>query len=383
MEIRTHSELGRTLLTERGMQWLYAHGGDPYARLLRAEEKDDRRDLAERIRELGPLYRSSTGAWVTGSRTLGAEILGDPRLGPRGPEAGLGSVWRQGPSGLGLPRAGLDGVAELAVPHPRADDVERLCAAKSGRAGSAFDLVCDVVRPVLVALLGDLLAVPREKREPFERWCGSAAPALDAEWCPPTLPRAVALHSALDGLRSLLAETAGPVDATVAAGLSASVVGVEVTTNLVANAVLALLDQPEQWRLLCVDPGAAEAAVEETLRYDPPVRVDSRVAREDLDLAGRAIAGGDEVVVHIEAANREAGPLRDPGRFDLRRETTGGHLSLVGTRLGAVAPAARTSAAAILRALAARVPGLRRTGPVVRRLRAPVTHAVVRFPVGV
>ncbi len=44
------------------MQWLYAHGGDPYAVLIRAED-DDRATTNARIRELGPLYRSHSGAW--------------------------------------------------------------------------------------------------------------------------------------------------------------------------------------------------------------------------------------------------------------------------------------------------------------------------------
>ncbi|KOG32368.1 hypothetical protein ADK37_27695 [Streptomyces resistomycificus] len=365
------------------MQWLHAHGGDPYARLLRAEE-DDPRALAERIRALGPLYRSGTGAWVTGSRALGAEILGDPRLEPRVPEFGLGAVWGQGVAGPEPVSTDVGEPAGAAVLNPRAGDVERLCRAELGRAGSTFDLVSDVVRPVLVSLVSELLAVPPGRRDTFERWCGAASIALDAVLCPPTLPRALALNGAVEGLRDLLAESAGSDDGTIVAGTRACVVGVEVTTNLIANTMLALLEDPEQWRLLGARPGSAEAAVEETLRYDPPVRLDNRVAREALDLAGRTVTAGDEVVVHIGAANRDAATLRSPDRFDLRRETTGGHLSLLGgTPLGSVAPMARNSAAAVLRVLAACLPGLRRTGPVVRRLRAPVTRGIVRFPVGV
>nr|CAJ42339.1 cytochrome P450-like [Streptomyces steffisburgensis] len=364
MEIRTDSELGRSLLTERGMQWLHAHSGDPYARLLRAED-EDRRALGAQIRELGPLYRSRTGAWVTGSGVLGAEILRDPRLEPLAPYVGRAQ----------LTTVDADGPA---LPGPAARDAERLCGEALGRTAGGFDLVSDVLRPVVVRLTGELLAVPPERRGTFERLCGAVAPALDAGLCPPTLPRARALIDAVEGLRSLLAESAGPRDAR----MRACVVGVEVTTNVVANAMLALLERPEQWRLVCDDPRRAEAAVEETLRCDPPVRLDGRVAREDLELAGRTVTAGDEVVVHIEAANQDAGPSRDPERFDLRRATATGHLCLLeGTRFGAVAPQVRIFGAAVLRALAARAPDLRRTGSVVRRLRAPVTQAVVRFPV--
>ena len=59
------------------------------------------------------------------------------------------------------------------------------------------------------------------------------------------------------------------------------VAGFETTVNLIGNAVLALLDHPDQWAALCADPeGLALAAVEETLRWDPPVQRTARVALE-------------------------------------------------------------------------------------------------------
>ena len=68
------------------------------------------------------------------------------------------------------------------------------------------------------------------------------------------------------------------------------VAGFETTVNLIGNAVNALLDHPEQWADLRADPaGLAEAAVEETLRWDPPVQRTARCAVEDLELAGRPV----------------------------------------------------------------------------------------------
>jgi hypothetical protein len=327
MITRTDSELGRLLLTERGMQLLHASTGDPHAVLLRAED-DDRIALGARMRELGPLYRSRTGAWVTADLELGRQILTDARLTSRTlvdmPE--LAS-----PAGSYPPEP----VGDLAV-------------------GGRFDLVDDVARPVLTGMVGEMLAVPQDKRALFEQLCRALAPALDAVPCPPRLPVARALIDAVDGLRALAPD-----------GMLAAMVGIEVTVNVVANSMLALLDQPDEWRLLCADPARARHAVERTLLLDPPVRMECLVAQEDLTLAGQKVTTGSEVVVHIEAAQRGAAQ----------------HLSLTGgPPFGSIAPLVRTSAAAVLRALATR-PTLRRVGIVVRRPRAPVTCGIVRFPV--
>ena len=59
------------------------------------------------------------------------------------------------------------------------------------------------------------------------------------------------------------------------------VAGFETTVNLISNAVLALQRTPGAWDALVADPGLARHAVEETLRYDPPVQSTIRVAFED------------------------------------------------------------------------------------------------------
>nr|AHA81981.1 Arm11 [uncultured bacterium] len=381
MAIQTDTELGRSLLTERSMQWLYAHGGDPYALLLRAEG-DDRGALASRIRELGPVYRSRTGAWVTGSHRLGVEILSDPRLADRVPDHLPDThLLRQCAALPSLSAAARDRLRARAELKPRADVAERVCADTVGRVGGGFDLVGDLLRPAVVSLVGDLFAVPRAEREVLRRGCGSAAIALDATFCPPRLAPARALMNAVEGLRALFRGLAGPDGDLPAAGMLACVVGVEVSVNVVANGMLALLDRPAQWRLLGGEPELAHRAVEETLRHDPPIRLVSRIACEDLELAGQPIDAGDEVVVFVDSANRDPAEHPDPDRFDLSGPA-GDHLSLSGgPYLDLVAPLARTAAAAVLRVVAARLPHLRRTGPVVRRLRAPATHAILRFPV--
>src|SRR6185369_1196387 len=93
------------------------------------------------------------------------------------------------------------------------------------------------------------------------------------------------------------------------------VAGFETTVNLIGNAVNALLDHPDQWAALCADPAAmADKAVEETLRYDPPVQRTGRVALEALELADRPVRRGQLIVTLLGAANRDPEVYPDPDR---------------------------------------------------------------------
>ncbi|GAA0937470.1 hypothetical protein GCM10009554_25760 [Kribbella koreensis] len=75
------------------------------------------------------------------------------------------------------------------------------------------------------------------------------------------------------------------------------VAGFETTVNLIGNAVNALLDHPDQWDALCADPATMAAkAVEETLRFDPPVQRTGRFALQPLELAGKPVHEGQFVV---------------------------------------------------------------------------------------
>ena len=95
--------------------------------------------------------------------------------------------------------------------------------------------------------------------------------------------------------------------------------GHETTTNLIGNAVLALLRNPAERRRLQDDPGLIGSAVEEFLRYDSPVQATDRVATVDCELAGHPIPRGAAVVLLLGAANRDPARFADPDRLDLRR----------------------------------------------------------------
>ncbi len=95
--------------------------------------------------------------------------------------------------------------------------------------------------------------------------------------------------------------------------------GHETTANLIGNGTLALLEHPDQLDWLAQHPDLCAQAVDELLRYDSPVQVASRVARNDLTLGGVSVRKGQQALVVLGAANRDPARYPDPDRLDLTR----------------------------------------------------------------
>jgi cytochrome P450 len=96
--------------------------------------------------------------------------------------------------------------------------------------------------------------------------------------------------------------------------------GHETTTNHIANGLLALMRFPDQAALLRRDPGLANAAVEELLRYDGPSGAQVRVVNADLRLHDKDLKKGDRVFIMLNSANRDPRAYADPDRLDLQRD---------------------------------------------------------------
>jgi len=95
--------------------------------------------------------------------------------------------------------------------------------------------------------------------------------------------------------------------------------GNETTTNLIGNAVLALLDHPEELAKVRAERANVSALVEEVLRYDSPVQVVYRQATQDVELEGGKLPAGATVLLLLGAANRDERKFPDPDRFDVTR----------------------------------------------------------------
>jgi cytochrome P450 len=93
-----------------------------------------------------------------------------------------------------------------------------------------------------------------------------------------------------------------------------------------SNAVHAFLKHPWQLQKLRLDPGLISSAIEEVLRFDPPLSFIHRVAAVDLEMGGALIRKGERVLLALGAANRDPAAFTDPDAFDIER-TGNRHLS--------------------------------------------------------
>ncbi|MBB3749148.1 cytochrome P450 [Mycolicibacterium sp. BK634] len=137
------------------------------------------------------------------------------------------------------------------------------------------------------------------------------------------------------------------------------IAGHETTVNLIANGILAMLRNHEHWTALSADPGRAPAIIEETLRYDPPVQLASRVAGADMTIGTSSIPKGDIMMILLAAAHRDPAVTERPDEFDPTRGTVR-HLAFGhGPHFCLGAPLARMEAAVALSAVTKRFPDAR------------------------
>ena len=129
--------------------------------------------------------------------------------------------------------------------------------------------------------------------------------------------------------------------------------------NLIGNAIYLLLTHPDQLHRLRGKPELLRSALEETLRYEPPVTLIPRIALEDFELRGSTIREGQIVQLSIASANRDGAHFPDPDRFDIIRKPgkilSFGH----GPHVCLGAPLAMEEAQIALETLFRRMPGLR------------------------
>ena len=386
----------RDLVAQLGLP---AHQADPYP-------------LYDRIRERGPLTPTAQGNLISATHAVCSDVVRRRDLVVFRPEQ---------PGDDPLPREMLD-LSLLEMDPPEHTRLRRLVApaftprrmagyevlierridqlldAVDPRAG--FDLVDDFASPLPIAVISALLGVSDVDEKEFAAYGATLATALDGISSIGHLRR---LLQAQRRLRTIFTDlfarrTADPQEDIVSALLTEQsaditpailgplcrlllVAGFETTVNAIGNGVRALLADPEQWQLLVEDPDRAPAVAEEVLRYDPPVQVTARMAREDTEVAGVPVARGRAVVLLLAGANRDPAAFPSPNAFDLTRTAGADHLAFSGGIhycLGA--PLARLELAAAFRALARRLPTLRLAGPVTMQ-RSTAIHGPLHVPV--
>jgi cytochrome P450 len=159
------------------------------------------------------------------------------------------------------------------------------------------------------------------------------------------------------------------------------IAGNETTRHTISSGMLALMEHPDQLRLLKEEPGRVSVAVEEILRWATPVLHFRRTATRDVELGGQTIKGGDKVVTWYVSANRDEDMFPDPYRFDVTRQPNdhvtfgpGGPHFCLGAHL------ARLETKVLFQELLPRLESIELTGP-VRRIRSNFVNGIKSMPV--
>jgi len=211
--------------------------------------------------------------------------------------------------------------------------------AKRGRC----DFVTHVAAELPLQMIADFIGVPQEKRHILFECSNKMIGAEDPEY---TAPGAdidqIALEASI-GLYALANEIAeerlrDPKDDIVSTLLTAevegeklsptefdaffvllSIAGNETTRNQTAQGLRLLLEHPDALRTVQRDPGVLPSAIEEMVRYNPPVMYFRRTATSDTEIRGVKIKKGQMLVMYYPSANRDESVFDDPDRFDIGR----------------------------------------------------------------
>ncbi len=269
-------------------------------------------------------------------------------------------------------------IANLA---PRTAEISRgLLDAVTGR--GEMDLAADYAVPLPTLVIAEMLGIPASDRGLLRPWSADICGMFELNPPEETARRAVRASVEFSAyLRELIAvrrKDPGEdlISALIAAHdeggdrlseqemISTCVLllnaGHEATVNTLGNGIRALMTHPEQWERLVNGTVFCAAALEELIRFDPPLQLFERWVLEDgVEVAGASIPRGAKISMLFGAANRDPRVFADPDRFDVARPNAAEHIGFGGgIHVCIGAPLARVELEASVRALVERCPNL-------------------------
>jgi cytochrome P450 len=230
----------------------------------------------------------------------------------------------------------------IALLEPRLREIARECVGKVVPRGE-MDLMRDLAIPLPVTVIAQMLGVETGRIDQFKHWSDAVAvgsSGLSGEWSAAGVTRALDEMAAYlermledrrkqprDDLVSVLVQ-AEEGDALSAGEVMTFVVfllvaGNETTTNLIGNAMRALLAHPDQLAQVARDRALVPGMIEEALRWDSPVQGLPRRVMAPTELGGTVLSPGWDLVLMFAAANRDESRFPDPERFDIHRHPEG------------------------------------------------------------
>jgi len=207
-------------------------------------------------------------------------------------------------------------------------------------ADGRMELVKDFSIPFPVTVIAELLGVEPERRAQFKHWSdaiviglsgmsqafGRAEVAAAADEMADYIESIVAERKASprDDLISILTQAAAGDALTSGEVLSFIVLlliaGNETTTNLIGNAMRALLAHPDVMERVVNDRSQIPAMIEEALRFDSPIQGIPRKVLQEVELGGVKLPKDAFLMVLFASANRDERQFPDPDRFDIDRK---------------------------------------------------------------
>ena len=204
-----------------------------------------------------------------------------------------------------------------------------------------FDLIDVLAFPLPVIVIAEMIGVPTEDLAQFKEWSNaivlSLEPARSEEQVRRFRRASEELYEYFEGIIAQRREE--PKDDLISALLAAEdegdklshlellatlelllVAGNETTRNLIGNGMLALLRNPGELERLRQDPALLDTAIDELLRYDSPVQLDGRYLLEDVEIGGKKLRAGEQVVAAVGAANRDPAAFSNPETLDVGRK---------------------------------------------------------------
>lgn len=227
------------------------------------------------------------------------------------------------PRAIALLRPRLDAIADGLIAAVRDQDV--------------WDLHDALAFPLPVTIICEILGIPARDLDRYKQWSDSSVAALSAQDPTPFIADQMAMREHVRGLihqrrnepddsrllwRIAAARRDGELlsdDEAVGLVLQLFVAGNETTTSLITNFAWRFLSIPGLWSSFVSGEIDLDRAINESLRFDPPLIGLFRTTARDVEIGGSAVKAGTKIMTHYLAANRDPRAFPDPDRFDPHR----------------------------------------------------------------
>ncbi|GAA1661597.1 cytochrome P450 [Glycomyces endophyticus] len=329
--------------------------GMPYDRETRYDPPSALLELQDQPVRRIRYYPDGVEGWLVTGHAEGRRVLADPRFvtgerfvhSPTELPHVFVSISEQVPPGFFLfydpPEhtrlrrkvTGVFTVKRMRELEPRIADIVDARVEALREAGPGADLVREFALPVPALVICEMLGVPYEDRDAFQR---NSADMLDLARSVEDRNKSMAelfgylmqlvpakrAEPGEDMLSALAADDEVHDVEAAGMGLILLVAGHETTANMLALGTMALLEHPDQLARLTGAPVLWPAAVEELLRYLTVAHNGvMRIVKEDAEIDGRRFRAGEHVTVALQAANRDPGKYERPGDLDVERDAQG------------------------------------------------------------